>query len=53
MLGVVFIMWLITYKERGITDTYKSDCQGGILSAIEDFYSKFGFRGIDKIEWVS
>jgi hypothetical protein len=27
--------------------------EGGILSAIEDFYSKFGYRSIDKVQWVS
>ena len=48
-------MWVITYKNRETfkSETFKSDCQGSILAAIEDFYSKFGFCGIDKVEWVN
>ena len=45
------IMWKIRYMEESKVKTYDSDSQGGILSAIEDFYSKFKWKQIISVEW--
>jgi|TARA_R110001592_G_scaffold343597_1_gene634315 hypothetical protein len=45
-------MWKIKYTEEGKTKTFESDVEGGILSAIEDFYSKFKWKSIISVEWV-
>jgi hypothetical protein len=45
-------MWRIKYTEEGKIKTFESDVKGGILSAIEDFYSKFKWKSIVLIECV-
>ena len=47
-------MWTITYYDIEMkVRTFKSDYNGSILGAINDFYSKFNYRSILKVEWVS
>jgi uncharacterized protein YrrD len=45
-------MWLITYYDDKMKiQTYKSDYNGSILGAINDFYAKFKYRSILAISW--
>jgi len=50
---ILIIMWTITYYDIEMkVKTFKSDYNGSILGAINDFYSKFNYRSILKVEWV-
>jgi hypothetical protein len=47
-------MWIITYYDIEMkVKTFKSDYNGPIWVAINDFYSKFNYRPILKVEWIS